>query len=123
MSRFTEKLVVSLEKDGKHWTLEEDFEYYTEILGSRVYITVPAGFTTDFASIPKIFHSFIEDRDKYNKAAVVHDWLYESKIFSRKISDKIFLEAMTVLNIHPFKRFLFYYAVRIFGGLRWISKK
>jgi len=119
MSRFTEKLVVSLEKDGKHWTLEEDFEYYTDLLGNRIYITVPSGFITDFASIPKIFHSFIEDKDKYNKAAVVHDWLYNSRIYDRKTADKIFLEAMTVLNIHPIKRHIFYFAVRLFGWIRW----
>jgi len=122
MSKFTEKLVVSLEKDGTHWQLEKDFQYYTQLFGDRVYITVPTGFRTDFASIPKIFHSFIKDKDKYNKASVVHDWLYHSKQFDRKTADKIFLEAMTVLNIHPIKRYIFYWAVRLFGGLRWSSK-
>ena len=84
MSAFTEKLIVSLERDGKHWILEKDFEYYTDITPNREYIKVPAGFKTDFASIPKIFHSFIQDKDKYNKASVVHDWLYNSKIYDRK---------------------------------------
>jgi len=90
VSQFTEKLVVSLEKDGTHWTLEKDFQYYTDLLGERKYIKVPAGFTTDFASIPKVFHSFIADRDKYNKAAVVHDYLYFSKRFDRRTADRIF---------------------------------
>ena len=119
MSQFTEKLIVSLEKDGTHWTLEKDFEYYTDLLGERTYIKVPAGFITDFASIPKIFHSFIKDKDKYNKAAVVHDWLYSCKIYDRKTADKIFLEAMKVLGIHPIKRYIFYWAVRLFGWTRW----
>ncbi|EDP74401.1 DUF1353 domain-containing protein [Hydrogenivirga sp. 128-5-R1-1] len=119
MSAFTEKLIVSLEKDGKHWQLEKEFEYYTEIFGDRKYIQIPKGFTTDFASIPKIFHSFIEDRDKYNKAAVVHDYLYSSKMFDRKTSDRIFLEAMEVVGISKFKRYLFYLTVRLFGWLYW----
>ena len=122
MSRFTEKLIVSLEKDGKHWTLEADFEYYTDINQERVYIRIPSGFRTDFASIPKIFHSFIEDKDKYNKASVVHDWLYNAKMFDRKTSDKIFLEAMLVLGINKFKAYIFYYAVRFFGWIRWRRK-
>ena len=122
MSRFTEKLIVSLEKDGKHWTLEADFEYYTDINQERIYIKIPSGFRTDFASIPKIFHSFIEDKDKYNKAAVVHDWLYNTKMFDRKTSDKIFLEAMFVLGINKFKAYIFYYAVRLFGWIRWRRK-
>lgn len=123
MSRFTEKLVVSLESDGKHWVLEAEFEYYTDILGERVYIKVPAGFETDFASIPKIFHSFIEDRDKYNKASVVHDWLYNSKIYDRKTADRIFLEAMLVLGINKVKAYFFYYTVRLFGWIFWRRRK
>ncbi|WP_456382356.1 DUF1353 domain-containing protein [Persephonella sp.] len=49
----------------------------------------------------------------------MHDWLYHSKQFSRKTADRIFLEAMTVLKIHPVKRFIFYCAVRLFGWTRW----
>lgn len=123
MSQFTEKLIVSLEKDGTHWELEAPFEYYTELFNEKIYITVPKGFRTDFASIPKIFHSFISDRDKYNKAAVVHDWLYHSKQFDRKTADRIFLEGMEVLGISKLKRYLFFWAVRIFGGFRWNSKR
>lgn len=119
MSQFTEKLIVSLKPDGSHWELEAPFEYYTEIFGHKKYITVPKGFLTDFASIPKVFHSFIKDKDKYNKAAVVHDWLYNCKIYDRKTADKIFLEAMAILGIHPIKRYIFYYAVRLFGWIRW----
>ena len=119
MSQFTEKLIVSLKKDGTHWELEAPFEYYTEIFDKKVYIKVPKGFLTDFASIPKIFHSFISDKDKYNKASVIHDYLYYTAIFDRKTADKIFLEAMEVLNIHPVKRYIFYLSVRIFGILAW----
>lgn len=123
MSRFTDKLVVSLEKDGEHWVLEADFEYYTDLLGERVYINVPQGFETDFASIPKIFLPLIAYKDKFNKAAVVHDWLYRSKVYDRKTADRIFLEAMLVLNINKFKAYLFYYTVRLFGWIFWNRSK
>ena len=115
MSRFTEKIIVSLEPDGKKWRLEADFEYYTDLTPERKYIKIPAGFETDFASIPKIFLPFLEYRDKFNKAAVIHDWLYHSKQFDRKLADRIFFEAMEVLGIAKWKRYLFYYIVRIFG--------
>jgi len=118
MSKFTSKLIVSL-KDGKNWTLEEEFEYYTDMFGERFTIQIPKYFETDFASIPKIFLPFLSYKDKFNKAAVVHDYLYSNHLFSRKDSDKIFLEGMEVLGINKFKRYLFYYIVRLFGRKRY----
>lgn len=117
MSKFTEKLVVSLQ-DGDRWRLEKEFEYYTDITGERKYIHVPEGFETDFASIPKVFLPFLRYRDKFNKASVIHDYLYRSKMFDRKTSDRIFLEGMKVLGIGK-RRYLFYWAVRLFGWLYW----
>jgi len=58
MQRFTEKLIVSLEKDGKRWRLEAPFRYYSDVLGDRVWIEVPESFSTDFVSIPKSFLHF-----------------------------------------------------------------
>jgi hypothetical protein len=127
MSSFTEKLVVSLEPNGRRWKLEEDFTYYTEIFKDkgidRYYITVPAGFETDFASIPKIFMPFLKWRDKFNKAAVVHDYLYSTKEVDRKTADRIFLEGLVILGIPKWKAYLFYIVVRLFGWTHWRKKK
>jgi len=81
-------------------------------------VKVPKGFRTDFASIPKILFAlpFINYKDKFNKAAVLHDFCYCSKLLNRKECDKLFLNAMKVLGIPLWKRYLFYYTVRIFGG-------
>jgi hypothetical protein len=40
-------------------------------------ITVPAGSTTDFASVPQVFQSFVPRTGAWTKAAVVHDHLCE----------------------------------------------
>jgi len=121
MSSFTRKLVVSLEPNGKRWRLVEDFKYYTDLLGERKTFTVPAGFETDFASIPKplLALPFIRWRDKFNKAAVVHNWLYHTQEVDRKTADRIFLEALLVLGIPRWKAYLFYAAVRLFGWTHW----
>ena len=121
MSSFTKKLIVSLEPNGRKWKLEEEFSYYTILNGEKKTFTVPKGFETDFASIPKIFISlpFIKWKDKFNKAAVVHDWLYNIKEVDRKTADKIFLEAMLVLGIPRWKAYLFYIVVRLFGWSHW----
>ena len=125
MSSFTEKLIVSLESNGKRWKLEKEFSYYTDLLGERKTFTVPAGFETDFASIPKplLALPLIRWRDKFNKASVIHDWLYCTKKVDRKTADRIFLEALLVLGIPRWKAYLFYAAVRLFGWTHWKKPK
>jgi len=125
MSSFTEKLVVSLEPNGKRWKLEKEFSYYTDLLGERKTFTVLAGFETDFASIPKFLIGLpiFKWRDKFNKASVVHDWLYHTKEVDRKTADRIFLEALLVLEIPRWKAYFFYWAVRLFGWTHWKKPK
>jgi len=45
----------------------------TEYVGERDVITIPAGFSTDLASVPRIFWWFLPPTGAYEKAAVVHD--------------------------------------------------
>jgi hypothetical protein len=121
--RLLTPLRVELESNGKKWRLAERFIVYTKQAGEeKVWIEVEEGFETDFASIPKIFLPFLEWRDKFNKASVVHDWLYYTKQFNRKTADRIFLELMLALGISKFKAYLFYYVVRIFGWIHWRKK-
>jgi hypothetical protein len=105
--------------NGKKWRLLERFIVYTEQTGEKIWIEVEEGFETDFASIPKIFIPMLEWKDKFNKAAVVHDWLYHTKMFDRKTSDRVFLELMLTLGINKYKAYIFYYTVRLFGWLYW----
>ena len=107
MSSFTTPLVISPLPDGRRWKLERQFSYDVGKKGSSFRITVPAGFITDFASIPQMIigiigvlciiagHLFVlpwllflgiaviiiilalPDWGKYGKAAVIHDYLYQ----------------------------------------------
>ena len=123
MSSFTTELKVKPLPNGKHWELLEEFDYYLGSLESGMYIKVPKGFVTDFASVPRIFWWLFPPWGKYGKAAVVHDYLYYMKIFSRVVSDAIFLEAMKVLKVPLWKRLIIYLAVRLGGWLSWLVKK
>ena len=114
MSNFTKPLILE-PIDGKRWKLVEEFDYWTILPGEKVTIKVPSGFITDFASTPKILWPIFPPWDKYGKAAVLHDYLYSTKLFPRKTCDKIFKEAMTVLKVPKWKRELMYLAVRLFG--------
>lgn len=59
-------------------------------------LTVPAGFVTDYSSVPA-FARFIVRWSKIDVAGVVHDWCYAvglpdaSGVPSRKLSDEIWL--------------------------------
>lgn len=83
--------------------------------------TVPAGFETDLASIPRIFWPFLSPAGKYAKAAVLHDWLYVTKTVTRKVADELFLEAMEVLGVSWITRNVMYRAVRMGGGSGYLD--
>ena len=80
---------------------------------------VPAGVTTDFASVPRLFWRMIPPWGRYSIAAVVHDYLYQTGGVSRKEADRIFLSIMKQLNVPFWKRQAMYYAVRIGGWKAW----
>jgi hypothetical protein len=60
---------------------------------------------------------------KYGKAAIVHDFLYWDQGRTRKESDDIFREAMGVLGVAGWRKYLMYWTVRLFGGLAWRANR
>jgi hypothetical protein len=119
MSSFTKPLIVEPLDNGREWKLIEEFEYHVGTEDSEEVIRVPAGFVTDFASVPRCFWSILPPWGKYGKAAVVHDFCYGTELYPRKRCDEIFLECMVVLQVARWKRWSMYAAVRGFGWLAW----
>lgn len=104
--------------NGKWFEVAKGFNYLCDFSknGQRFNVyRVPEGIKTDFASIPRAFRWMIARVGKYGKAAVLHDWLCERKIVSRKEADQIFLEAMTILGVGWFKRRTMYFGVRAYS--------
>jgi hypothetical protein len=118
MSSFTTPLSLTF-MDGKTWTVNQEFVYKIGGPESEFEIKVPAGFPTDFASIPRVFWRVLPPTGEYGKAAVVHDYLYSTQIGTREWSDKIFLEAMEVLGVPAWKRETMFRVVRMFGWKSW----
>jgi hypothetical protein len=110
---FDSKLVVEKLDDGKNWKIARGFIYTTR---TGWQITIPCGFVTDFASIPRGLWNIFPPTGKYGHAAVVHDYLYRRTELERDECDRIFLEAMEDLKVGWFTRRLIYRAVRLFGG-------
>ncbi|MEF9426838.1 MAG: DUF1353 domain-containing protein [Candidatus Mariimomonas ferrooxydans] len=123
MSRFTDELIVSPLPDGRTWVIRRDFGYDIGKEGSVNTINVPIGFKTDFASVPRFMWAFIPRWGKYGNAAVIHDFLYWEQKYTRNESDRIFLEAMCVLEVSYLIRTLIFYAVRLFGWYAWNKNK
>lgn len=87
--------------------------------GGLQLVTVPKGFVTDFASIPRIFWRLFLPSGLHREAAVVHDWLYFCGDRARAVCDAIFLEAMEALGVSRWKRNAMFFAVRIGGLHAW----
>lgn len=91
-------------------------------------LTVPAGFKTDFASIPRIFRSIVARSADQQEPATLHDYLYNKatkyKHLGRKQCDKLFLDALKDKKVGRLKRWAMYNAVRAGGwvGFRKRSK-
>ncbi|EOB5139186.1 DUF1353 domain-containing protein, partial [Salmonella enterica] len=52
---------------------------------------------------------------KYAKAAIIHDYMYDNALRTKKEADRIFLDGMIVLGVPKWKRMIMYWAVRWFG--------
>jgi hypothetical protein len=122
MSSFTTPLIVKLVGNNL-WSVFEPFDYHVGSYPSKEIIHVPVGFVTDFASVPRIFWSVISPIDKHGKAAVIHDYLYYSRKYSKHKCDLIFREALKVLDVTPWKVFCMYWAVNLFGWLAWYKNR
>jgi len=122
MSQFTTKLIVEPIGNG-FWELQVGFEYHVGEYPSDEIITVPKGFITDFASVPKIFWPILPPVGKHGKAAVIHDYCYATACYSKAMSDKIFLEGMEVLEVEKWKRETMYHAVVWFGWFAWYKHR
>lgn len=90
-------------------------------------ITVPAGFETDLASIPRIARVFFSTDGPFLPAAIVHDWLYVAREVNghpidRAFADYQFLEGMRDLGVSRFARTVVYRAVRLGGGAIWARR-
>ena len=80
---------------------------------------VPKGTVSNGASVPRLLWWIYPPYGTYTYPAVIHDFLYENNLYTRKFADRQFLIDMGRCNTNKFTKWLFYYIVRIFGGLNW----
>lgn len=107
----------------KIWRLDNDLVYESDLVGK---ITVPKGFYTDFASVPRVPLAYLFFGGMAHREAVVHDYGYRSDAdpeMTREQVDDVFLEAMKERGKSWFTRYAMYWAVRLGAAKNWHKKK
>lgn len=112
-SRFLTPLVV--ERDGGMWKLVYPLEFESASLGRGV--TVPAGFRSDFSSVPRLPFAYWLFGGVADEAAVVHDFAYSGALkVSRKQADELFSEASAAMGVAGWRRGAMKLGIRLFGA-------
>ncbi len=105
-------------------------EPFAVVLPDGVQIVVPAGFVSDFASVPAAAHWYLDDEaPEILFAAIVHDWLYavqgflDVHQFTREECDEIFRRLMLACGARPAQAWVAHRAVRLFGRAHWQKER
>jgi Protein of unknown function (DUF1353) len=117
---FTSELTIT-HLSGILWRLAEPLIYEVGGRGSGRVILVHKGFTTDGPSIPQVMCSILPVWASYSRAGVIHDYLCwriagnnpHPEAPTRADADRIFFEAMEVLNVGWVQRYALYWGVRL----------
>lgn len=90
-----------------------------QIGASNRFVRIPAGFVTDYASIPPGLRMLLPKRGRYSRAAVVHDYLYWSQICTRAQSDNILAIGMKESAVPGIKSWAIHTGVDLGGSSAW----
>lgn len=97
----------------KQYQLVDNFTFIL----NHTTVTIPKGFKTDGASIPRMLHTII-GQTPFNPniiiPSMIHDYLYTTGICTRKEADVNLLN-MLILNDLKITGYFMYLAVRLFG--------
>lgn len=117
--RFEAVLPHELRGGAQLYVFTEDWHYHSPTHGHGV---IPAGFTTDFASIPGFFRRYMDDDDpRILLPALRHDHRYTKQDIPRAEADAELEEGMAACGARWDQRKAVRLAVRLFGGKHWKS--
>ena len=112
------RLIVELDGDGQ-------YKLHTPLVfeDEQFKITAHVGFVTDGASIPSALFGIVgcPFGELYTKAAIMHDLFYRSGVFSRKMSDYLFLKMMLASGVSRAKARAMYLGVRAGGESSYLG--
>lgn len=103
-------------KRRKFWKLKKSIDIQ---LSNGEAITIPEGMMTDLSSVPKFLWSIVRPFGNFILAALVHDYLYIYKPYSRAFADKEMLLISNKINRNKLDNYTRYVFVRAFGWIVW----
>lgn len=114
--QFLNELQVA-ELDDENWQLLTPF---CGDAGGHI-ITVPAGFKTDFASVPRIGAIYAVLGNRAHRAAVLHDWLYSvgGSETDREYADLVLRYGCEADGMDQLQAFNMWLGVRAGGRSHW----
>lgn len=113
-------------EDYRNFVLTAPMLFSTEHTdGTRTAFCVPAGFVTNYASVPAALHSLVDPQGKQARPAIAHDYLYGARTtcgprcYSRRWCDAVLRAALKADGCPPWRRWMVWAAVRLFGASYW----
>ena len=94
-----------------------------QIGNTRDSIVVPAGFVTEFASVPRALWSELSPADEHRLAAIVHDYLYWFQPCDREETDNLLMIVMTEGGVSDLRRGAVYAGVRLGSSDAWNANR
>jgi len=117
MPRFIEAPLNVRKVGDRTWRLLTPVTY----VGDCGTYTVPVGYVTDFASVPRLMWTLFPQSGRWDQAAVVHDWLITDHLPSRSPGptsagvDHEFRGALKAVKVGLIARWL------MWAGVRWAA--
>lgn len=122
------KLTILLKKEySKPDRFEVAQDVDVEIFGRN--FTIPAGYKTDFASVPQFLWGIFPPHGLAAIPSLIHDYMYDNRIFAdelgdenaRRLADVLFLNNMRDCGVPRWQAYIYYHGVRIFAKSWWDS--
>lgn len=103
-------------QDGRQlYQLEQELS----ATGYEHVVSVKKGFITDLISLPWILRLVSLPTGRWARASIFHDFLYKSRLLSRKEADQFLYKIMTLDNVAEWKATGAYFIIRLFGWYRY----
>ena len=109
-------VIRSTRRAGRREAVLSEPWFYCSRVTDNLY-AVPAGYVTDFASVPPFAKLLFPEFGTSAEAAVIHDWLYDVGAHGGEAeADRIFREALDDQEVSQPRKSLMHAAVRVGGG-------
>lgn len=115
MSGFLTELAYARVRDGTRPVnrLTSALHFASDIM--KAVVVVPTGYRTDLGTVPRLPFAYLFFGNVGDEAAVIHDYLYESRQVPRKVADAVFAEALACMGVPAWQRGPMWLAVRTLG--------